>query len=186
VHRIEFNDYERSISVSAWAERYAYDAETDTVHLLSLGGQASAVKAILAALVSNRYLSVEIHADDERLKLSAPHWKRLRTYTCRMPSGGCHGIFLSGGGEDDTSQLILDATPQRIFQVLYEGYAITALPAWAEWLAAKLQKEGHLQYLAGRNTHAAILDVTEEILDEIVSRGVADKELRFQGGRGNA
>ena len=179
MHRIEYNDYDRSISVSAWASAYAYESQTDALHFLSLGGHTNAVKAILSALVSNRCLSVEIQAEDEKLILSAPHWKRLRTFCARLPSGNSHGILLAGGGDDDTSILVLDATPERIFKVLYETFPLTALPEWSEWLVARLEEEGHLCFLESHNLKAAIVNVNEEQLDKIVAEGVTGRTIKF-------
>jgi len=179
MQRIEYTDYARGISVAAWAERYAYDPATDCLHFLSLAGHPGAVKAILAALVSNNGRSVEITTEEEKLILSAARWKRLSSTTTRLAGGGFHGIMVAGGGENDRETLILDATPDTIFRVVYETYPITALSEWTDWLTRELQEHKALSFLSGFNMQAALLNTSEEKLDAIISEGVSSGRIVF-------
>lgn len=179
MQRIKYSDHTKTMSISCWADSYCYDSTTSSIHFLSIAGRYAEVKAILAALISNLNRHVEIQAEDKVLKLTTPSWKKMRTMIAKLPSGGWHGVLIAESRENDSSILILKATPGTIYKLLYDSFPVCAIPEWSTWLIARLEEEGYLRMLAAYNMKAAILNVTEPTLDEILSQGVAKRQIQF-------
>ena len=123
---------------------------------------------------------MEIDTKDGKLKLSAPMWKKMRTMTAKLASGSSHGVLLAQATDNDSSMLLLDATPDNIFRMVYEAFPVCAIPEWSDWLIVRLEEEGYLRMLTSYNIKAAILKVTEKALDEIVSDGVSRNRISFK------
>jgi hypothetical protein len=69
-----------------------------------------------------------------------------------------------------------------VFRKIQKGFATPALPEWAAWIYSKLREDGAVQELQGNVSIVKII-TSEKELDELVSEGVKNQEIRFPDGK---
>lgn len=174
--------------VSAYADRVLYgDAG---IYLVSLVAQNSVVRALLAALVTGKEVTVRVfkegrETDCEYLRAAG----KGTLFLCRQRDGYAHGAFIARSclldtsseqeGDEIAGQVILDDQPEEILAQLMRRMTLTALPQWAPWLVERLYELGRLVRLSGGGIHGVLLVASERQLDEVLSEGVQQGALAF-------
>lgn len=166
--RIEYQDLERDSHVRVHSNHYAADSRGG-LHLLSVGGENMAVRAVLAALASQQRQSVRVE-DGPHSWLTFPHFARVKFKTARLPSGLTHGIIWRH--DDMSGLLVTDPSPRRVYDVLYVRYPVTMIPEWADWLAQQLRDDDSLKELTCHGMKAATVRTSTSHLDRLIQDGV--------------
>jgi len=170
--------------VEVFTDGYAYDQVTNWLHLISLVGNDSAVKAVSAAMIAHR--EITIHRDDaSALELTACPYSKYRILSAKLDCGAVHQIvaddrFFRHDGPG--SQLLVippdDDLATAVYQQVVSRIASPVIPEWAGWICSRLKQDEHLAELKG-TVRAVEVDVDEPTLDKIISHGVAEGEISF-------
>ena len=176
-----YADPAAGVHVESLTDGYVHDDHW-RVYMLSVAGHDSAVKAITAALVSGRSIDV---VSDSTLTLMKPYGEHYRVLSSKLPSAFLHQMVVSerffDAGEDG-QRLIYIGDGEEADAILYEvvrsSYAVPLIPEWSRWLYGKLADVEALGELSGTRT-VLTLDADEELLDELISEGVATGEIGF-------
>ena len=180
LERVRFRDYDRGVDVEALTDGYAYD-EYSCVHLLSVAGHDSNVKAITSAVATGR--TVEIMTDPVT-ETWGSYGQKFRTLTTKLPSGLLHQVVAGEGffRLPDRPRSLLYVEGEDPAGVVYEAVRtacpVPLIPEWAEWLYGTLRREGHVQELYGTRKVLKI-NVGEKVLDSLVSEAVGNGEISF-------
>ena len=176
-----YADPERGIGVEAFTDGYAFDLH-ERVYMLSVAGHDSSVKAVTAALVSGRPIDV---VADRTITLTKPYGEHYRVLSSKLPSAFLHQMVVSPRFSDageDGQRLIYIGEGEEADAILYEvvrgSYAVPLIPEWSRWLQEKLADVEALGELSGTR-RVLTLDADEELLDELISEGVATGEISF-------
>jgi len=177
--KIRHHDYHKGIHIEAYTDGYSID-QYGNIFLLSVVGQDSAVKAITAAAVTGKEL--EILEGEDAVTIYTSQWEKHRILSAKLGSGCLHQILLKEALIEKRSPLVFipgkEKVEKAVFNKLQKVYALPALPAWSEWLYQKLLDDESVKELEG-NIKIVRLDTGEKALDELISEGVRNQELRF-------
>ncbi len=181
LERVRYRDLARGIDVHAFTDGYAYD-DYGRVHLLSVAGRDSNVKAVTTALVSG--FEVEV-ISGEWLALRKDYAEQYRVLSARLPSGLVHQLVLSHGffERDGLPRRLVyaedeDGIARLVYETVRGSYAVPLIPEWSDWLCERMRREDMLRQLSGTRTVVEI-SADEERLDELISAGVMNGEIRF-------
>ena len=177
LNTISYYDVLRRISVQTFTDAFVYD-DDDNLFLVSITGLDSTVKAVSAALISKRRVSINSQGL-WRLHLARNHDYKI--FSVKLPCSALHQIVCSEellGGK--TMLYIPDNyEPHEIlYNQVNSNFAVPMLPEWSNWLYQKLIADNVLSELSGR-PKIIRFDLTEEYLDDIISNGVCNKEIVF-------
>ncbi len=179
--KIRHDDPHGGIRIECYTDGYVYN-EYDELHLISVVGFDSAVKGITAAAVS--FKEIEILTKPP-ITLYASRSERYRIFTAKLISGLLHQIACSESffTQGDTTIIHVpegENTAQTIFRKIRHAHTIPAIPEWAEWFHRKITEREMLQELKG-NIKAYQLNTHEKQLDDLISEGIRNKEIRIEG-----
>jgi len=174
--------------------------ELDTVYFLSIAGYQTAVKGIIANLLENYGLSINIDGDLYYLNRSDLKYK---VQMKKLPSGLVHGVVFpkltlpKNGEEDDNSFYIFTEKNEDIlslfFRHLDEKSNVPMHSSWARWLWGIFKKQEwllELATLAGAYKGYSFKFNPEELHD-LVSGAIQRKEpeiincMKWKGGDGD-
>lgn len=171
---------ELTISTKDTGFRYHLDAmgtldeSGGMILILSAIASESAIKALRACL--HRAAKAEFRADCQGFNRHTnlqPCGQGYRFHAAKLGPGTWHALALakSPGLIPKLSNDSLWAELQR------NGYTTPLLPAWLGWLRTELESRGHLKRLHSFQCDGAVLDLTSEALDELVSDGLRQKHI---------
>lgn len=160
-----------------------YDQET--VHFLSVAGNQATVKGIIANLLDNYGISIEIDGIEYYLNRSSLGYKILGK---KLPSGFLHAVVfpkLSLPKNEEEQQnsfyIFTDRQDDRLtlfFRHLDETTHLPLHRSWAGWLWNMFEQEEWLQELrtlAGRYTGYSI-EFNPKRLHDIISEAIRNRE----------
>jgi hypothetical protein len=179
--KVRYVDYVNGQDVEVFTDGYAHD-EYNTIYLLSVCGQDSAVKAITSALVS--FKSVEIIAHDDEVNVDTGYNNKYKILTTKLECGQLHQILLSETffNNESGEKLIYVEEGTDIIKAVYnqinETYPVPLISEWSQWLYQRIKEAGAITELKG-NIKILKLNVTEKGLDELISDGIKSGEISF-------
>lgn len=147
------------------------------MYILSAAGPATSVRAVSSLLQSNSargdFLCYEAwEGGQRRLDKGEGRWNVFRH---KIGLDTWHMLAVN-----DHANLLPVETDESVWQMLMsDAYTTPLLRSWAPWLVAELRERGHLAPLACYNCEAAMLHLTQEKLDELVSQGIRQGQLRL-------
>ncbi len=186
---VVFEEYWRSIKVSAYTDLYAYDPEDGAVLFISLAGNEQAVKAISSAIIACKTFAVRRERQPENLLNGHPA-SRYRIMSTKLAGGSLHQIvadarfYVNSGAE---SRLVIIPVDTQAHEAIYSQVlaplASPVTPAWAQWLCDRLEQADRLREMAG-TLRVVEVSVNDLIVDDIVSEGIRMGQINFnkQGG----
>ena len=181
LERIGYSDYEGGIAVEAFTDGYAFD-EYSRIHLLSVAGHDSSVKAITSALVCGRDLNIR---SKNPIEVGYCFGQQYRILSTKLPDGRLHQLVLAEGflssGEKQKTLLYVDDghdAHEQVYEAVRNQCPVPVIPDWSEWLYERLKEKNYLQELNGTKK-VLMLNVEEESLDELISDGVKSGEITF-------
>lgn len=178
LQRISLRNETKGVSVSAFTNAYVHD-DMRFLHVLSVVGPDSVVKAITSELVSGGTVEIEQEAGrTQPFGLWAD--QDYTVWSSKLPCGYLHQILLDKrlvsdaiGGNVHFALVAPDEDRnQAIFQLLQRHYSTPILNLWADWLYHRLEEQEHILWLSGKCIKVVRLCVRQSELDEIVSCGV--------------
>jgi len=177
--KLRYQDYSRNIHVEAYTDGFSVDSYGN-IFLLSVVGQDSAAKAITAAAVQGK--EIEVIKGDGILTVYASSWEKHRILSAKLRSGCLHQILVKEALLEKDSDLVFipvgEKVEDAVFRKIQKSFATPVLPEWAVWIYSKLREEGAVQELQGNVSIVKII-TSEKELDELVSEGLKNKEIRF-------
>ncbi len=179
VQKIRHYDYHKGIHVECYTDAYSY-SEYNELYLLSVVGFDSAVKGIIAAMVSAR--EIEILSKDDAAVVYANRHEHYRILSTKLPSGLLHQIVAVEAffTEDGASKILYVPKERNVEEAVYhklqQSYTVPAIPEWAGWLYKKLAENGWVEEFKG-TIKVLNLNVNEQSLDQLVSEGIKNKEI---------
>ncbi|MBI5446327.1 MAG: hypothetical protein HY900_34575 [Deltaproteobacteria bacterium] len=177
---VYYQDDERRLNVTTIGDRVLLDGDPKygcSIVLLSVLGPHSAVRGLLAALVSHRdvrsdlYPSARLYGSDNG-----------RIVTHALSKELTHGAYLAPeilNGTESRRIAILNDTPEKVFERLMHRFAVPAVPEWKDWLCQALKRSEQLTTLTGHGVGGCMISTSEESLDALISKGVAEGQIRF-------
>ena len=181
LEKVRYRDYYNDVDVEAFTDGYAYD-EYSNLYLLSVAGHDSNVKAITSALVSGRI--IEILSEDV-ISLGTEFDQKYRILGTKLPDGLIHQIVLADGffkSPENRYKLLYIDKQEDTFHIVYEAvknsYPVPLIPKWSKWLYEKIKQDDCLEEFSGTRK-VLKLNLNEEYLDSIVSKGVKNGEIDF-------
>jgi hypothetical protein len=82
--------------------------------------------------------------------------------------------------------LLIDNDPMFVWSSLVMHYGLPAMPDWAAWVIAELQRRKRIQPLLGFGYRPIAVRVKRQELLSLIKRGVARGALRFPAANGPA
>lgn len=151
------------------------------VYIASLVGNQTAVKSVTAALHNSRAVTFtasqcgDLTARAGEIYIQSDNAFGYEIKRARLGFDSWHVLAISRD-----PRLIPVYTPQAIMdQLMSQRFTTPILRGWATYLLHELKREGLLEPLPCFGCKAAILDLTEEQLDAIVSRGIAGGQIQI-------
>jgi hypothetical protein len=170
--------------VEVYTDGYAYDPVSMSLHLVSLAGNDSAVKAVSAAIVSHR--EVNIHCEGKAaLDLSAHCGITYRILSVKLDCGAVHQIvaderFFHPSDRGDHLLIVPPEgeLPEVVYRRVLSHVASPVIPEWAEWICSRLSEDRHLKELEGT---VKVVEVSAEefVLDELVAEGLEQNQIEL-------
>ena len=174
---ISHYDVCKGLSVQAYTDSFVYDSH-DNLYLVSITGIDSIVKAISAALVEKRDVSI----DTQRLwRLSLSRNHKYKIFNIKLPCGALHRIVCSEELIKGNTMLYVpdDLKPHNVlYDKIISNFAVPFLKKWSFWVYKKLKNDDVILELSGR-PKIFKYDFSESYLDELISSGVKNKEISF-------
>jgi len=145
-----------------------------TISILSTVGSETAIKALRACL--SKAAKTDFRADCEGfnpnrdLKVCDLGY---RFYLAPLGSGTWHSMALA-----KMPGLICKLNDDSLWRELQRNcFTTPVLQKWVPWLRAEMEERGHLQMLHSFQCEGAVLNLTTEMLDELVSHGLRRKRI---------
>jgi len=180
LEKVRHYDYYKAVHVECYTDGYSYN-DYNELYLVSVLGQDSAVKAVTAAAVAGKEIEI---IEDYTTSVFANRYEKYRILSTKLPSGLLHQIVAAEGffTQEGASKILYVAEGQIVEEVAYrklqQNYTVPAIPEWAAWLYKKLVENGWVEELKG-TAKVLKLNVHEKELDELISEGIKNKEIRF-------
>jgi hypothetical protein len=185
--RIVFEPYGRGIKVSAYADRYAYDPEDNSLVFISLAGTEQAVKAISSAIIGGQTVSI-MGAENSEILLDGHPATHFRVLSTKLPGGAVHQIVADTrffGKVDEQGCLVVIPQDEDASRVVYSQVlthlASPFLPAWVPWICEQLKEWDRMREMEG-TVRVAQVSADEATVDEIVSRGLRTGQICLEEG----
>lgn len=179
---ISLYDHIKGIDIEAYTDGYSYD-EYGYLHLISILGHDSAVKALSSGIVSLREVTIQQQGTWKSYR--AMYEEKYRIVSPRLDSGllhqivGLDALFHSAG---NSIGLIYIGTNTDItiilFNTIKKHLGTPLLPEWKDWLIRQVQKEELIQDMLG-TVPIVRFSLTEKELDSIISEEIKQKSIRF-------
>jgi hypothetical protein len=181
LEKVRYADFGSGINTEAYTDGYAYD-NYSCLYLLSVAGHDSNVKAITSALVSGRTLEI---LSDEVIEVCQSFGEKYRILSMKMPSGllhqiaGAESLLRMDSGREKLLYIGEDSNvANEVYEAVRSSWPVPVIPEWSKWMYRKLCSEGRLEELYG-NRKVVKLNTSEELLDDMISEGVRNGEIRF-------
>ena len=181
LEKVRYVDYYNGINVEALTDGYAFD-DYSCIHLLSVGGHDSSVKAITSALVSVRTIEI---LSGSPVEVNPAFGQKYRILSTKIPSGLLHQIVAAESlfrFKDDGDRLLLvnenGNHVKEVYEAVRNGYPVPLIPEWSDWLYRNLIEDGYITELYGTRK-VLKLNLDEEVLDSMISEGVRNGEITF-------
>ena len=182
IERISMYDHAKGIDIEAFTDGYSYD-EYGSLHLMSILGHDSAVKAISSGIVSQK--DVTIQQEETWRSYAAMYGEKYRIFGARLDSGLLHQIVaidaLFNSANNSIGLIYIGASKEIttvIFNTIKKNLGTPLLPEWEDWLIRQVQKEELIQVMQG-NVQIVRFSLTEKELDSIISEGIKQRSIRF-------
>ncbi|MBM3299491.1 MAG: hypothetical protein FJY85_06025 [Deltaproteobacteria bacterium] len=186
---VVFDESWRNIKVSAHTDLYAYDPEDGALLFISLAGNEQAVKAISSAIIAHKTVSIRREGEPERLLNGNPA-PRYRIMSTKLAGGPLHQIVADARfylNNESDSRLVIIPAETPVHEVIYNqvlvNLASPLIPAWAQWVCDRLQQMDRVRDMAG-TLRVTEVSVNESTIDEIVSGGIRNGQINFNGQGG--
>ena len=182
IEKISLYDHAKGIDIEAYTDGYSYD-EYGHLHIISILGHDSAVKAISSGIISQK--DITIRQEGTWRRYAAMYGEKYRIFSARLDSGLLHqivaldalfntannsiGLIYIGAGKDITTV---------IFNSIKKNLGTPLLPEWKDWLIRQVQKEELITVMHG-TVQIVQFSLTEKELDSIISEGVQQRSIRF-------
>jgi hypothetical protein len=181
IERISMYDYAKGIDIEAYTDGYSYD-EYGYLHLVSILGHDSAVKAISSGIVSQK--DVTIQQGNNWAGYAAMYGEKYRIFGARLDSGLLHQIVAIDAlfnSVNNSIGLIYIGTSKEITTVIFntikKNLGTPLLPEWKDFIR-QIQKEELMKGMHG-TVKIVQLSLTEKELDSIISEGIKQRSIRF-------
>ena len=182
IEKISMYDHAKGIEIEAFTDGYSHD-EYGYLHLMSILGHDSAVKAISSGIVSQK--DVTIQQEGTWRSYAAMYGEKYRIFGARLDSGLLHQIVAIDAlfnQANNSIGLIYIGTSKDITTVIFntikKSLGTPLLPEWKDWLIRQVQKEELMKVMQG-NVQIVRFSLTEKELDSIISEGVKQRSVRF-------
>ena len=182
IERISMYDHAKGIDIEAYTDGYSYD-EYGYLHLMSILGHDSAVKAISSGIVSQK--DVTIQQGNNWAGYAAMYGEKYRIFGARLDSGLLHQIVaidaLFNSANNSIGLIYIGASKEIttvIFNTIKKNLGTPLLPEWKDWLICQVQKEELMKGMQG-NVQIVRFSLTEKELDSIISEGIKQRSIRF-------
>jgi hypothetical protein len=182
IERISMYDYAKGIDIEAYTDGYSYD-EYGYLHLVSILGHDSAVKAISSGIVSQK--DVTIQQGNNWAGYAAMYGEKYRIFGARLDSRLLHQIVaidaLFNPANNSIGLIYIGASKEIttvIFNTIKKNLSTPLLPEWKDWLIHQIQKEELMKVMQG-NVQIVRFSLTEKELDSIISEGIKQRSIRF-------
>jgi len=188
--------------ISAYCSDLIVDPEeTDTVYFMSICGYQATVKGIIANLIENYGISIELEGDERYLVRSDFGYKvQIR----KLPSGLLHAIAypklaLPKNDEEDQNRFFAFTDRERerrklFFRHLDEKVEIPLHPSWTKWLWRLFEDQDEwlikLRTLAG-NYSGYSFRLNPKQLQDLISEAIKSEIpeiiecMKWKGGNGD-
>ena len=191
-----------AMGIQAYCSDLIVDSsDSETVYFMSVAGYQATVKGIIANLLDNYGISVEVDGNSHYLTRANFGYK---AQVKKLPSGLVHGVLFpklalpkSEEEGQDTFFILADNRDEVLtlfFRHLDEKTEIPLHPSWAEWLwKAFEQQEGWLleaQTIVG-SFEGYLFEFNHEELYDLVSEAIRKRFpevidcMRWKGGKVN-
>lgn len=175
-----------SLGIKAWCSDLIIDPEdSETVYFMSICGYQITVKGIIANLLENCGISIEIDGSEHDLIRSETAYKVLMK---KLPSGLIHAVMLPKQAipnKDEEGQnrfFVITSQAQDILKLFFRHLdnktEIPLHPSWAPWLWEAFAKEDdwliELQTLTG-NFKGYRFDYHPSHLHDLIAKAIRKK-----------
>ncbi|NSW83635.1 MAG: DEAD/DEAH box helicase family protein [Syntrophothermus sp.] len=170
-------------------------------YFISIYGPVSVVQGLVAAMQTNRFVYLRDPAYDdapyyikERFKVGLHCQHRFKSFMAKTPSGMGHAILVAEQAFDSRdSETVLFSWDgnllESFWQALDKNYSCPVLKGWLPYLWEKAEAKEYIEELEvedftkekRHNLAAALLNMTEEGLREIVQEGLKSGEIAING-----
>lgn len=144
------------------------------IAILSTVASHTAIKALHACL--SKAVTTSFHADCEGFNPGwglTPSQFGYRFHTAKLGLGSWHSLAVAR-----VPGLVCRLNETSLWSELQKNSITTPLlPSWMPWLRGELERQEYLAPLHSFQCEGAILDLTTEALDEVVSRGLRRKRI---------
>jgi hypothetical protein len=181
---VSYEDYARGIRVSVYTDGYSYDLDYDALLIMSLAGPEQAVRALSAAIIDHKTITVRGDNQTE-LDVNVPPGSRCRVLSTKLGCGTLHQLVVDTRffpGSQSDSRLLIVPPQNEIAECVYaevlSALCSPILPEWKHWICEQLRVQGRLREMAG-SLRVVEIKVDETTMDEIISEGVRTGILNF-------
>lgn len=148
------------------------------VQAISMAGDSTAIKAACAVLHTKGWSKLELHdipGISPYSKCSRDPDQKFRTFKTQLARGVWHCVAIA-----NRTDLLLSNDDDTLWSVLRSGrFTTPLLRSWTPWIREQLEQSGELSPLNCWECDAALLTAETELLDQIVSHGVACGALKL-------
>ena len=190
LERVSIVNWGRGNHVEVFTDGYAYNPLFMSLHLISLAGNDSAVKAVSAAIVNHREVTIH-RADESDLNLTAHYGISYRILSVKLNCGAVHQIVADERffhASDHSDRLLIVPSEQQLSAVIYHRVlshiASPLIPEWAGWICSRLSEERYLRELEA-TVKVVEVHADEGVLDRIVSQGLEQKQISLSDRGGS-
>lgn len=167
------------------AEKPAEPHSAVQIHLLSVFGGDQEVGAIAAAIADEQRFQISLPGGTElfgllgekpvmyRASLQIPGRKRPVRHLAAV-SQTLFGTTLGADGQARRT-ILYDGSPEFVLHRLAGRFGLPALPEWAEWFGADLDRRGLVEELLGFNCSPVAIKGTKLRMLRILSTGIKRK-----------
>ena len=167
------------------AEKPAEQRSATQVHLVSVFGADQEVGAIAAAIADEQRVQISLPGEAEllgflgekpvmyRASLQIPGRKRPVRHLAAV-SQTLFGTTLGADGQARRT-ILYDDSPEFVLHRLMVRFGLPALPEWAEWFRAELDRRRLVEALLGFNCSPVAIKGTKLRMLRILSTGVKRK-----------
>jgi hypothetical protein len=144
------------------------------IAILSAVASETAIKALRACLHKAAKTTFNVECEGfspyDNLK---PCEQGYRFYAAKLGTGTWHALALAR-----LPGLICNLDDASLWAELQRcSFTTPILPEWLPWLRAELARQGYLTPLLSFQSQGAVLELTTEVLDELVSEGLRQRPI---------
>lgn len=163
------------------------------IHLLSVLGGDSDMGAIWAAVKEENFFTVQgpgIEPMTGSLGADAQCFRGAITIPGRRPIR--HLVAISaevantrpGANREGNRTVLCDNDPSFVLYRVAQRFGLPAVPEWAEWFHAELQRRGAVRPLIGFGCNPVLVSGTKKIFLKWIGQALRRKHIEFPKGNG--